>query len=70
MGRLLAESGPFLFPCTIEYSLISAAVLYMMWKNIVEEHDHYKKSRRRNKISFRMHLPIPPNPEEMARNQV
>lgn len=70
MGRLLAKSGPFLFPCTIEYSLISAAVLYMMWKNISEEHEHYKTRRRRHKISFRMHIPLQPNAEEMARNQV
>ena len=70
MGDLLAGSGPFLFPCTIEYSLICAAVLYMMWKNIVDEHEHYKKARRRNKISFRMHIPIKRNEEEMTRNQV
>ena len=70
MGDLLAGSGPFLFPCTIEYSLISAAVLYMMWKNVKEEHEHYKTSNRRNKISFRMHIPIKRDEQEVARNQV
>ena len=51
MSRLLANSGPFLFPCTIEYSLICAAVLFVMWKNIGEEHQHYKIEERRRKIS-------------------
>ncbi len=51
MSKLLADSGPFLFPCTIEYSLICAAVLYVMWKNIAEEHEHYKFQKRRRKIS-------------------
>jgi hypothetical protein len=27
--------SPLLFPCAIEYSLISAAILYVMWKNVV-----------------------------------
>ncbi len=70
MGKLLAKSGPFLFPCTIEYSLICAAVLYMMWKNIGTEHQHYMQSKRRSKISFRMHLPLQPDGEQIARNQV
>ncbi|XP_040564587.1 proton channel OtopLc isoform X2 [Lepeophtheirus salmonis] len=51
MSKLLSDSGPFLFPCTIEYSLICAAVLFVMWKNIAEEHEHYKFQRRRRKIS-------------------
>uniref|UniRef100_T1INK4 Otopetrin-2 n=1 Tax=Strigamia maritima TaxID=126957 RepID=T1INK4_STRMM len=34
MGQLVQDASPFLFPCTIEYSLISAAILYIMWKNI------------------------------------
>ena len=42
MSKLLSDSGPFLFPCTIEYSLICAAVLFVMWKNIADEHEHYK----------------------------
>ena len=51
MSNLLAKSGPFLFPCTIEYTLICAAVLFAMWKNIPEEHEHYKHHKRRKKIS-------------------
>lgn len=51
MSNLLTSSGPFLFPCTIEYSLICAAVLFVMWKNIAEEHEHYKIHQRRRRIS-------------------
>ena len=51
MSRLLTSSGPFLFPCTIEYSLICAAVLFVMWKHIDEEHEHYMEQKRRRKIS-------------------
>ena len=54
MDKLLRDSSPFLFPCTIEYSLICAAVLYVMWKNIAEEHEHYKSQRRRRKINQKM----------------
>lgn len=56
MSQLLADSGPFLFPCTIEYSLICAAVLFVMWKNIAEEHEHYKFQKRRRKISRTMQV--------------
>ncbi|XP_037086479.1 proton channel OtopLc-like isoform X4 [Pollicipes pollicipes] len=34
MGQLVDSASPFLFPCTIEYSLICAATLYVMWKNL------------------------------------
>lgn len=34
MGELVQNASPFLFPCTIEYSLIAAAILYVMWTNI------------------------------------
>ena len=34
MGQLVNSAAPFLFPCTIEYSLICAATLYVMWKNL------------------------------------
>lgn len=47
MSQLLKDSGPFLFPCTIEFSLISAAILFVMWKNVAEEHQHYKEARER-----------------------
>ncbi|XP_064482148.1 proton channel OtopLc-like isoform X2 [Ornithodoros turicata] len=34
MGELVQNASPFLFPCTIEYSLICAGILYIMWKNV------------------------------------
>lgn len=34
MGQLVDNASPFLFPCTIEYSLLCAGVLYVIWKNI------------------------------------
>lgn len=34
IGELVQKASPFLFPCTIEYSLICAAICYIMWKNI------------------------------------
>lgn len=34
MGSLVQNSSPFLFPCTIEYSLICAVILFDMWKKV------------------------------------
>lgn len=34
MGSLVQNASPFLFPCTIEYSLISAVILFEMWKKV------------------------------------
>jgi hypothetical protein len=34
LGELVQNASPFLFPCVIEYSLICAAILYVMWKNV------------------------------------
>ncbi|PZC81977.1 proton channel OtopLc-like isoform X2 [Helicoverpa zea] len=34
MGALLQNAAPFLFPCTIEYSLICAVIFYEMWKEV------------------------------------
>merc|ERR1712080_518106 len=51
-------SGPFLFPCTIEFSLIIAAILFVMWKNVAVEHQHYKDVRikmRERRKSYLQH---------------
>ncbi|EDW63113.2 uncharacterized protein Dvir_GJ18415, partial [Drosophila virilis] len=34
MGALVQQLSPFLFPCTIEYSLICAVILFEMWKTV------------------------------------
>ena len=39
LHRLVEDSAPFLFPCTIEFSLISAAVLFIMWRHVTTEHE-------------------------------
>lgn len=36
LKALLADASPFLFPCTIEFSLICAVILFEMWKRIDE----------------------------------
>jgi len=47
MHKVLEDSSTFLFPCTIEFSLICAAILFIMWKNVGLEHVHYKQSQYR-----------------------
>nr|XP_046913530.1 proton channel OtopLc-like isoform X1 [Dermatophagoides farinae] len=44
IGELVTDASQFLFPCTIEYSLICAAILYIMWKNISEISEKHKNS--------------------------
>nr|CAI5848712.1 unnamed protein product [Callosobruchus analis] len=34
MGTIVQDSSPYLYPFIIEYSLIGAAVIYVMWKHI------------------------------------
>ncbi|XP_021952225.1 proton channel OtopLc [Folsomia candida] len=36
IGSLVDSASPFLFPCTIEYSLICAAVCYVMWRSMAQ----------------------------------
>lgn len=43
LGRLVQNASPFLFPCTIEYSLICAVILYEMWKKIKMNDPHERK---------------------------
>ncbi|XP_063700938.1 proton channel OtopLc-like isoform X2 [Culicoides brevitarsis] len=37
MGNLVQNAAPFLFPCTIEYSLICAVILFEMWKHLCSD---------------------------------
>lgn len=34
MGSILADTSPYLYPFIVEYSLIGAAFLYVMWSSI------------------------------------
>lgn len=56
MGSLLTNASPFLFPCTIEYSLICAVILFEMWKKVKtidftkkNEQEETKESKKKNK---------------------
>lgn len=56
MGALLQNASPFLFPCTIEYSLICAVILYEMWKEVKctpEDFEKHKISVPINKMKSR-----------------
>lgn len=50
MGSLVQNASPFLFPCTIEYSLICAVILFEMWKQTIAS-AHSKQAKRNRKIS-------------------
>lgn len=47
MGKLVQNASPFLFPCTIEYSLICAVILFEMWKQCTSPLHHQKQSLNR-----------------------
>lgn len=50
MGSLVQNASPFLFPCTIEYSLICAVILFEMWKKVksIPEINKARKSSLKN----------------------
>lgn len=48
MGSLVQNAAQFLFPCTIEYSLIVAVILFEMWKKI-KNIETIERSRRNSK---------------------
>lgn len=52
MGSLVQNASPFLFPCTIEYSLICAVILYEMWKKIKTQSDILRSRRNSRKPSL------------------
>lgn len=58
MGSLVQNASPFLFPCTIEYSLICAVILFEMWKQTIgvdgpsEKRDRKISTSERNAHHF------------------
>lgn len=48
MGSLIQNAAQFLFPCTIEYSLICAVILFEMWKKI-QNIETIERSRRNSR---------------------
>ena len=61
MNKLLSDSAPYLFPCTIEYSLICAAILFVMWKNIATEHEYYLSEVKGKKSNAGANFWLPHN---------
>lgn len=51
IGTLVQDASPFLFPCTIEYSLICAAILYVMWRGICRPQEEVAAVRPSEGIS-------------------
>lgn len=52
MGSLVQNASPFLFPCTIEYSLICAVILYETWKKLRETGRGGNGSRKSSRKSL------------------
>ncbi|XP_076760671.1 proton channel OtopLc isoform X1 [Xylocopa sonorina] len=48
LKSLLRDASPFLFPCTIEFSLICAVILFEMWKRVDEKIDAKSESSTRS----------------------
>nr|XP_031839652.1 proton channel OtopLc-like [Nomia melanderi] len=48
LKSLLRDASPFLFPCTIEFSLICAVILFEMWKRADEKIDAKGESSTRS----------------------
>nr|XP_034171145.1 proton channel OtopLc-like [Osmia lignaria] len=48
LASLLRDASPFLFPCTIEFSLICAVILFEMWKRVDETIDSKNESPTRS----------------------
>lgn len=61
MGSLVQNASPFLFPCTIEYSLICAVILFEMWKK-VRSLTEIQRSRRNS----RKNIELEKNPHNLS----
>lgn len=50
MGSIVSDSAPYLYPFIVEYSLIGASVLYIMWKHIGRNPRYVGDERWRGKV--------------------
>lgn len=48
LGDLIMEAAPFLYPFLIEYSLIGAAVLYVIWTQVGSNPKYFLQQSYRN----------------------
>lgn len=55
LKSLLRDASPFLFPCTIEFSLICAVILFEMWKR-VDDRGESKKLENSTKSVHRLSI--------------
>ncbi|CAH0560883.1 unnamed protein product [Brassicogethes aeneus] len=55
MGSLVTSASPFLFPCTIEYSLICAVILFEMWKKVKTVKIKNKQNKEHDKNATSVH---------------
>jgi len=46
LGRLWTSSMPYLFPFIVEYSLIAAAVTYVMWRSVGQDKMHKLEGKK------------------------
>ncbi|XP_017772758.1 PREDICTED: uncharacterized protein LOC108559895 isoform X2 [Nicrophorus vespilloides] len=52
MGTIVQDSAPYLFPFIIEYSLIGAAVIYVMWKHIGRNPKYYTEEDLEHRLEL------------------
>ncbi|KAK9508456.1 hypothetical protein O3M35_006010 [Rhynocoris fuscipes] len=45
MSSLVEDSAPILYPCTIEYSLICAVIMYQMWQDVGANEANLQRSK-------------------------
>lgn len=55
MGPLVSNASSFLFPCTIEYSLICAVILFEIWKKVKTEDLNENKGKQNGKTGNNGH---------------
>ncbi|ESO93943.1 hypothetical protein LOTGIDRAFT_104940 [Lottia gigantea] len=46
MNTVVESSGPYLYPCSIEYSLICAGIIFIMWRNVGKVGDRNQKDKQ------------------------
>lgn len=51
LGDVLQDASQFLFPCAIEYSLICAAILYVIWRRVLADANANASNYRNRSVS-------------------
>ncbi|XP_064608245.1 proton channel OtopLc-like isoform X2 [Liolophura sinensis] len=55
MSSIVETAGPYLYPCTIEYSLICAGIVYTLWGNIGKRVMAYKPADGEEEEGTKLH---------------